>query len=173
MSTDICSTSKTSHHKSSIHHDVRTKHTRLSCASVTFKTAMFISEDVLTAYPNIQVKDLLLVFFVYMLINSRPVINVYIICTWAYIILATIKFLPCKALISHGNYLSLCDILLWHVWYIILVRLQYYTLHNITNSYSASRDNWCTVGGDGGCRVGEVRAGTTSPMPDHKGFKLQ
>ena len=25
----------------------------------------------------------------------------------------------------------------------------------------------------GGCRVGEVRAGTTSPMPDHKGFKLQ
>ena len=41
------------------------------------------------------------------------------------------------------------------------------------NSYSASRDNWCTVGGDGGCRVGEVWAGTTSPMPDHKGFKLQ
>ena len=43
----------------------------------------------------------------------------------------------------------------------------------IINSYSASHDNWCTVGGDGGCRVGEVRAGTTSPMPDHKGFKLQ
>ena len=43
----------------------------------------------------------------------------------------------------------------------------------IFNSYSASRDNWSTVGGDGGCRVGEVRAGTTSPMPDHKGFKLQ
>ena len=41
------------------------------------------------------------------------------------------------------------------------------------NSYSASRDNWCTVGGDGGCRVSKVRAGTTSPMPDHKGFKLQ
>ena len=43
----------------------------------------------------------------------------------------------------------------------------------IINSHSASWDNWCTVGGDGGCRVGEVRAGTTSPMPDHKGFKLQ
>ena len=43
----------------------------------------------------------------------------------------------------------------------------------VVNSYSASRDNWCTVGGDGGCRVSEVRAGTTSPMPDHKGFKLQ
>ena len=41
------------------------------------------------------------------------------------------------------------------------------------NSYSASHDNWCTVGGDGGCRVGEVRADTTSTMPDHKGFKLQ
>ena len=41
------------------------------------------------------------------------------------------------------------------------------------NSYSASRDKWCTVGGDGGCKVSEVRAGTTSPMPDHKGFKLQ
>ena len=24
-----------------------------------------------------------------------------------------------------------------------------------------------------GCRVGEVQAGTTSPMPDHKGFELQ
>ena len=35
------------------------------------------------------------------------------------------------------------------------------------------QDNYSTVGGDGGCRVGEVRAGTTSPMPDHKGFKLQ
>ena len=29
------------------------------------------------------------------------------------------------------------------------------------------------MGGDGGCRVSEVRAGPTSPMPDHKGFKLQ
>ena len=29
------------------------------------------------------------------------------------------------------------------------------------------------MGGDGGCRVGEVQADTTSPMPDHKGFKLQ
>ena len=27
--------------------------------------------------------------------------------------------------------------------------------------------------GDGGCRVGEVRVSTTSPMPNHKGFKLQ
>ena len=41
------------------------------------------------------------------------------------------------------------------------------------NSYSACHGNWCTVGGDGGCRVGEVRAGTTSPMLDHKGFNLQ
>ena len=35
------------------------------------------------------------------------------------------------------------------------------------------QDNYSTVTGDGGCRVGEVRAGTTSPMSDHKGFKLQ
>ena len=47
------------------------------------------------------------------------------------------------------------------------------TQEALINSYSAIRNNWCTVGGDGGCRVGEVRAGTTSPMPDHKGFKLQ
>ena len=33
--------------------------------------------------------------------------------------------------------------------------------------------NYNTVGGDEGCRVGEVWPGTTSPMPDHKGFKLQ
>ena len=36
------------------------------------------------------------------------------------------------------------------------------------------QDNYSTVGGDayGGCRGGEVRAGTTSPMPDHKGVNL-
>ena len=31
----------------------------------------------------------------------------------------------------------------------------------------------CTVEGNEACRGGEVRAGTTSPMPDHKGFRLQ
>ena len=41
------------------------------------------------------------------------------------------------------------------------------------NSYSSSHNNWCTLGGDGGCRIGKVWAGATSPMPDHKGFKLQ
>ena len=52
------------------------------------------------------------------------------------------------------------------------------------NSYSASHDSWCTgtplkqdtystVGGNGRCRVSEVRASITSPIPDHKGFKLQ
>ena len=35
------------------------------------------------------------------------------------------------------------------------------------------QDNFSTVRGDGGGRVGEVRAGTTSPMPEHKGFKLR
>ena len=35
------------------------------------------------------------------------------------------------------------------------------------------QDNDNTVGGGGGCSVGEVRAATTSPMPDHKDFKLQ
>ena len=34
-------------------------------------------------------------------------------------------------------------------------------------------DKYRRVGGNGGCRVGEVRAGTTSPIPDHKGFKLK
>ena len=32
------------------------------------------------------------------------------------------------------------------------------------------QDNYTTVGGDVGCRVGKVRAGTTSLMPDHKGL---
>ena len=35
------------------------------------------------------------------------------------------------------------------------------------------QDNDSTVRGDGESRVGEVRAGTTSPMPEHKGFMLQ
>ena len=32
------------------------------------------------------------------------------------------------------------------------------------------QDNDSTVQGDGGSRVGKVRAGTTSPMPEHKGL---
>ena len=35
------------------------------------------------------------------------------------------------------------------------------------------QDNDSTVQGNGGSKVGEVRAGTTSSMPKHKGFKLQ
>ena len=35
------------------------------------------------------------------------------------------------------------------------------------------QDNNSTVRGDGEGRVGEVRAGATSPIPEHKGFKLQ
>ena len=35
------------------------------------------------------------------------------------------------------------------------------------------QDNYNTVGGHGGCRVGKAQAGTTSPMPDDKGLKLQ
>ena len=60
-------------------------------------------------------------------------------------------------------------------WMFNHVNCMYYCHRWVTcfNSNSASRDNWCTVGGNGGCRVGEVRSGTTSPMPDHKGFKLQ
>ena len=57
-------------------------------------------------------------------------------------------------------------------WHTLINNVHFYS-HNIINSYSASRDNWCTVGGNGGCRVGEVLASTTSLMPDHKGFKLQ
>ena len=33
------------------------------------------------------------------------------------------------------------------------------------------QDDYSTVGRAGGCRVSKVRAGTTSPMPDQKGFK--
>ena len=58
---------------------------------------------------------------------------------------------------------------LFHTTLLVLGVCQY----TFISSYIASRDNWCTVEGDGGWRVGEVRAGTTSPMPDHKGFKLQ
>ena len=53
------------------------------------------------------------------------------------------------------------------------------------NSYSASHDNWCTGTllnrvitaqwegmGDVGAARYEPPVGTTSPIPDHKGFKL-
>ena len=59
------------------------------------------------------------------------------------------------------------SVLMHNLWYNIACK------RNAVSSWSASCDNWFTVGGDGGCRVGKVRAGTTSPMPDHKGFKLQ
>ena len=51
--------------------------------------------------------------------------------------------------------------------HIISVKLQ------LTGKSSLTYQIYSAVGGDGGCRVGEVRAGTTSPIPDHKGFKLQ
>ena len=35
------------------------------------------------------------------------------------------------------------------------------------------QDNYSTVGGERGSRVSEVRAGTTSIILNHKGFKLQ
>ena len=35
------------------------------------------------------------------------------------------------------------------------------------------QDNYSTVRGDGGCKVSEIRAGSTSPMTDHMGFDLQ
>ena len=38
---------------------------------------------------------------------------------------------------------------------------------------TCNQDIYSMVEGDGECRVGEVRAGTTSPIPDHTGFKLQ
>ena len=38
---------------------------------------------------------------------------------------------------------------------------------------SLKQDNYRTVRGDGEGRVGEVRAGTTSPMPEHNDLKLQ
>ena len=39
--------------------------------------------------------------------------------------------------------------------------------------YTLKQDNYSTVGEDGGCRVSEVRAGTTSTISDRKGFKVQ
>ena len=53
------------------------------------------------------------------------------------------------------------------------------TMHDLTLKVSVTtidalrQENDSTVRGDGGSRIGEVRAGTTSPMPEHKGFKLQ
>ena len=43
----------------------------------------------------------------------------------------------------------------------------------VTTIDALKQVNYSTVGGNGGCGVGEVRAGTTSPMPDHKNVKLQ
>ena len=34
------------------------------------------------------------------------------------------------------------------------------------------QDGYSTVGGEGECRVGKIRAGTSSTMPNHKAFKL-
>ena len=46
-------------------------------------------------------------------------------------------------------------------------------LRQLMHCDTLKQDNDSTVRGDGGSWVGEVRAGTTSPMPEHKGFKLQ
>ena len=41
------------------------------------------------------------------------------------------------------------------------------------HSDTLKQDNYSTVRGDGGSRVGEVRAGATSPMAERKGFMVQ
>ena len=46
-------------------------------------------------------------------------------------------------------------------------------LHNYNYTTTTTQENYSRVGEDGECRVGKVRAGSTSPRPDHKGFKLQ
>ena len=76
------------------------------------------------------------------------------------------------AIISHAH-LHIYTLLQILCTVILMKKPDIYELQNTINSYSVSHDNRCMVGGDGGCRVGEVRAGTTSSMPDHKGFKLQ
>ena len=52
-----------------------------------------------------------------------------------------------------------------------------FTTHHVKlamfNIKILKQDNDSTVRGDGGSRVGEVRAGTTSPMPEHNGFNVQ
>ena len=70
------------------------------------------------------------------------------------------------------TYLAVNLAILRHFYlFMSLGRLRLQVQHNLLTS-TRLKHRW-TVGGDGGCRVGEVRAGTTSPMPDHKGFKLQ
>ena len=72
----------------------------------------------------------------------------------------------------------------YHIWYQFAlslicaekVRIEIKVLQcqsrQLMHCNTLKQDNDSTVRGDGGSRVGEVRAGTTSPMPEHKGFKL-
>ena len=62
------------------------------------------------------------------------------------------------------------DISWYHKCMIYLLKCQ---SRQLMHCDTLKQDNDSTVRGDGGSRVGEVRAGTTSPMPEHKGFKLQ
>ena len=41
------------------------------------------------------------------------------------------------------------------------------------DTFNFKQDDYSTVGGHGGCRVGELRVGTTPPMPDHKGLSYR
>ena len=59
---------------------------------------------------------------------------------------------------------------LYSIYWVELLKCQ---SRQLMHCDTLKQDNDSTVRGDGGSRVGEVRAGTTSPMPEHKGFKLQ
>ena len=54
----------------------------------------------------------------------------------------------------------------------VYVHFQSHNAPNLPPLHISETGYYNTVGGDGGCRGGEVRAGTTSPILDHKGFKL-
>ena len=56
------------------------------------------------------------------------------------------------------------------IWGIFNIQIQSDRGHKLM---SFKQDNYSTVGGDGGSRVSEVQADTTSPRPEHKGFMLQ
>ena len=65
------------------------------------------------------------------------------------------------------------QIYIWrnHSLYILLTLTVPVTTIDALQHFETEYDS--TVRGGGGSRVGEVRASTTSPMPEHKGFKLQ
>ena len=89
-------------------------------------------------------------------------------------------FCRAQSKLCHSDLLHTCffgNLHAWHTVYLfngrkLTLKVLVKTIDALRHFQTGQSQITAQWEGMGGCRVGEVRAGTISPIPDHKGFKL-